>query len=91
MEYDTKLKEVLKEVLKKKEPLIRRTMSTPPDKFYITIREDQSLDYEHRMRYKKANPGQKVPDQITMTNQKKNTPLTQEETNNGTRSGNHSC
>ena len=46
--------------------LIKRTLSTPPDHFYKLMEEQRALDYEHRMKYKKANPGLPVPDQITL-------------------------
>ena len=53
VEYDIKLKEVLRE--KCPEPLFRRTLSSPPDNFYITIEEDKSQDYRITMTNRKKN------------------------------------
>ena len=67
-EFDTKLHDLLTK--KCSEKRLRCALS-PAEKFYIALTEDRAFDYDHRMRYKKSNPGIPVPDQITFTTGRK--------------------
>ena len=68
LEYTTELETKIKNMSSKN--LIQRTLSVPPDNFHKLMEEKRALDYEHRMRYQKKNPGIPVPDQITLESTK---------------------